>query len=116
MYVDSFLPASPQVNLRAFDDDSGGNSQFQLTVGMQPNTTYVLVVTAFYANVTGAFDVIASGEARVNMQPWNSTLSPSPTTPATTRASTTDCKCSSRHFPIASDRVQTWRRRAIAAS
>ncbi|CAF3342828.1 unnamed protein product, partial [Rotaria sp. Silwood2] len=55
------------------DDDSGGGTQFKLTTFMQPNVTYILVVTTFTGSVTGAFMIVVSGPSGVSLIQTNST-------------------------------------------
>ena len=52
-----------------FNDDGGGASQFLMTIYLQAMFNYTLVVTAYYANVTGPFSVSASGNALVTFFP-----------------------------------------------
>jgi hypothetical protein len=53
IYTDGFDPSDISINLLANDDDSGGNSQFNLTVVLQPQSTYILVVTTYSAHRSG---------------------------------------------------------------
>ena len=82
LYLGSFLSSSPERNLLVQNDDSAGNNQFQFTLSLQPNTTYILVITTYSATVIDSFDVIASGPQVINRLRLNS----SETVP-----STTDC-------------------------
>ncbi|CAF1308720.1 unnamed protein product [Adineta ricciae] len=66
LYLGTFLSSSPERNLLVQNDDSAGNNQFQFTLSLQTNTTYVLVITTYSANVTGAIDVVVSGPQAVN--------------------------------------------------
>jgi hypothetical protein len=92
LYIDSFLPMSPSMNLLAQNDDAGGNGQFQFTVNLQSNTRYILVVTTFGTNVIGTFDVIASGQVRLNFELMSTNVTVPSTTPTATAPSTTNCK------------------------
>ncbi|CAM4969716.1 unnamed protein product [Rotaria socialis] len=67
LYNGSFFPNSPTRNLVISDDESGGNSQFQLRVYLQSYAQYVLVVTTFYENVFGSYMVMTSGLGHVNI-------------------------------------------------
>ena len=44
------------------DDESGGNSQFLMTISVQAMFNYTLIATTFAANVTGPFSVSATGD------------------------------------------------------
>ncbi|CAF1959045.1 unnamed protein product [Rotaria magnacalcarata] len=67
IYSGSFFPTSPSANLLAQDDQSAGNNQFQLTIILQSNVTYYLVVTTYISNVTGPYSVTVSGPQRANL-------------------------------------------------
>ena len=45
-----------------FDDDSGEDSQFLMTISVQAMFNYTLIVTTYAANMTGPFSVSASGD------------------------------------------------------
>ncbi|CAF4055885.1 unnamed protein product, partial [Rotaria sordida] len=49
MYVTNFDPFNPLSNLLAYNDDDGPNEQFSLTVTLQPESSYILVVTTYTA-------------------------------------------------------------------
>lgn len=66
-YATNFSACSPSTNLITYDDDSGGSSQFQITMSILANTPYVLVVTTFVSNIRGAYTVVAAGLNRVNL-------------------------------------------------
>jgi hypothetical protein len=65
MYANSFDPSNPSENLLVQNDDGGENMQFNLTVVLQPQSTYILVVTTYNSYITGSFQVIASGPISV---------------------------------------------------
>jgi hypothetical protein len=65
IYEDSFNPSNPNWNLLSYDDDSGENRQFKLTIFLRPKITYILIVTTFRRNSTGTFTVNASGPKSV---------------------------------------------------
>ena len=48
-----------------FDDQSGGNNQFLITVYLQAMFNYTLIVTTYYPNNRGPFSVGAAGGAPV---------------------------------------------------
>lgn len=73
LYKDAFYSNSPTSNLIAFDDDSGSNRQFQFSIFLQANVTYVLIVTAPDANTTGPYSVMISGPVIVHLLETNST-------------------------------------------
>ncbi|CAF1199514.1 unnamed protein product [Adineta steineri] len=65
IYNNSFNPFNPAENL-IFDDGFGcDNYKFHLKVYIQPNITYILVVTTFYPNVKGNFSVHVTGPGSV---------------------------------------------------
>ena len=77
LYKDNFDPNNPYINQLLYSDSGCSNSQFRLTADLQSNTTYILVVTTYYPNVTGLFSVISSGPKNVNLKgisEYNSTL------------------------------------------
>ncbi|CAF4174467.1 unnamed protein product, partial [Rotaria sordida] len=53
-YATNFSASSPSTNLIAYDDNSGGNNQFQIIMSISANTPYVLVVTTYGLNVQGS--------------------------------------------------------------
>jgi hypothetical protein len=65
LYRDDFNPFQPLVNRLSEDDDRCGNGQFQINRRLFPNTTYILVVTTYGVNATGAFSVISAGPTTV---------------------------------------------------
>ncbi|UJR20171.1 hypothetical protein I4U23_023303 [Adineta vaga] len=73
LYLDSFLPNFITHNLIASDDDSGDNSEFQFTIYLHSNVTYILVATTYNEHTTGEFSVIISGLTKVNIAPIDNT-------------------------------------------
>ena len=67
IYANNFNPSIPSINLISRDDDSLNNTQLKLVIALQPNTTYVLVVTTYYPNVTGKFSVLLSGPNNISL-------------------------------------------------
>jgi hypothetical protein len=65
IYANSFDPSYPSVNLLAYNDDGIENLQFDLTVVLQPQSTYILVVTTLSPHVMGSFQIVASGPMSV---------------------------------------------------
>jgi hypothetical protein len=61
IYNDTFTPFDPIVNLHSEAYERCFNGQFKLTIVLQANITYTLVVTTYSSNVTGAFSIIVSG-------------------------------------------------------
>jgi hypothetical protein len=82
IYIYSFDPSHPDLNLLAQNDDGGNNRQFKLTVFLQPWITYTLIVTTFSTNVTGKVSIIASGPEYVGFTRRNT-----PQTSTTTQTS-----------------------------
>ncbi len=66
IYKDSFNPFNPTINLLAGDYGRCFNDQFQLTIVLQANTTYILVVTTYFPNDTEAFSIFVSAPNNVN--------------------------------------------------
>jgi hypothetical protein len=69
LYSTSFYPTYSYYNLIAYDDDTGGSSQFQLTMYLQANVPYILVVTTFDEYTAGSYTIIASGLNRLSLVP-----------------------------------------------
>jgi len=61
-------PTDPYRSLVTFDNDSGGNQQFKISLGLESGKTYVLIVTTFAPNVTGFFTITAVGPASVDLR------------------------------------------------
>ncbi len=65
LYCDPFDPQDPLSNLRFGDDDDGVglNAAFLPTdnVYLEPNTSYFLVVTSFFDDTTGAYELNVDG-------------------------------------------------------
>ena len=55
------------VNLMGYDDDSNGNGQFKLQTTLQANTPYIILVSTYDPNVTGAFTLVGSGAGRLTL-------------------------------------------------
>ena len=58
IYQNTFDPLSPSVNLRA---EKGGELGFQLSLFLETNISYILVVTSLVAKQTGPFSIVAHG-------------------------------------------------------
>jgi hypothetical protein len=65
IYTNSFNPINPRWNLLSENDDGGVGVQFKLTIYLQREITYILVVTTFATKTTGAFLVVGSGPASI---------------------------------------------------
>lgn len=74
LYVNNFNTSNLNLNLVAQDDDNGGNLQFRFTAFLQPNVTYILVVTTYSPGVTGSFSIIASGALTVSLNRTSTTI------------------------------------------
>ncbi|CAF1338588.1 unnamed protein product [Adineta steineri] len=72
MYAKYFDPFSPSAYLISADDDSSSNYQFNISIPLEINTEYVLVVTTFNSNVIGPFSIRVSGPDRVGLERLNS--------------------------------------------
>jgi len=66
IYKDTFDPFNPSRNLILHDDASLNDTQFKLITYLHVYTTYVLVVTTYYPNVTGEFWVRVLGPKNVS--------------------------------------------------
>jgi len=53
--------------LITFDDDSGGDQQFRISLVLKSKKHYILLVTTFAPNVTGWFTITAVGPAPVGL-------------------------------------------------
>ncbi len=67
LYEDNFDPFDPTKNLLTQSNYSCGGFHFQFAAHLQFNTTYVLVVTTFEANVQGEFSVFVIGPNNVSL-------------------------------------------------
>jgi hypothetical protein len=67
IYNNSFNPFNPAENLLSEDGFGCVEYQFHLKVHIQPNITYILVVTTFYPNVKGDFLVHVTGPGNVTL-------------------------------------------------
>jgi hypothetical protein len=66
IYENNFDVFNPEINLITYNDYGGCNEQFEITVHLQVNTTYVLVVTTSNSNVTGIFSVLVTGPNNIS--------------------------------------------------
>lgn len=67
LYMDYFNAFNPQQTLIPIKDDSCFDNEFVITIRLQSNITYVLVVTTIAEMTIGNFSIVASG-------PYNVTL------------------------------------------
>jgi hypothetical protein len=75
-----FDPFDPSQSLITYDDDSGDNRQFKISLNLQSGSRYILVVTTFSGGVTGRFSIRATGPASVGFTPITPSTTWSPTT------------------------------------
>jgi hypothetical protein len=68
LYKNNFDPNNPYINLLIHNVYGCVNDQFKLTAALESNSTYILVVTTYYSNTTGAFSVFASGPNNINLK------------------------------------------------
>ena len=66
IYNNSFDPSYPYNNLLVQNDDGGEGLEFNVVVVLQPQSTYILVVSTYSSHVTGSFLIIASGPTSVS--------------------------------------------------
>jgi hypothetical protein len=83
LYKENFYQNSVDTNVILYDDETGGNSQFEITVYLKSNTRYVLLVTTYTPTTTGYFTVVVSGLNRVNLRQINTSSIISTTVPTT---------------------------------
>ncbi|CAF1216350.1 unnamed protein product [Adineta ricciae] len=69
VYKNNFQVFDAKVNLLVEDDDSGCDPQFKISILLQKNTTYILVITTSDPNLTGTFSVFIFGPNNVNNVP-----------------------------------------------
>jgi len=60
-YNDPIDPSNPTANLIECDDDAAGNKQFRISVTLQYERIYVLMVTTYSACEKGSFEIKAIG-------------------------------------------------------
>ena len=91
MYLTTFNPANPSVNIWSEDNDGTDNRQFRFGINFVSSYTLTLVVTTFNPRVTGAYTVISIGPAAVTFVRKSSSVPPpaTSTTTVSTRISTT---------------------------
>ncbi|CAF4125644.1 unnamed protein product, partial [Adineta steineri] len=61
LYNGRFIPLTPSLNLIAQDNDGLDDDQFLISVHLQSNRTYTLVITTHRELTTGSFSIIAVG-------------------------------------------------------
>jgi hypothetical protein len=79
LYSPTFDPAYPNSNVIAYDDDSGGNSQFRINEYLQYGT-YILVVTTYAAGQRGSFGLRVIGTNSVDLMAYTPSVIVSSTT------------------------------------
>jgi hypothetical protein len=67
IYKDSFNPFNPFEKL-LLQNVKQCNIRFRLVINLQVGSTYILVVTTYRPNVTGAFSIIVSGPNNVSLK------------------------------------------------
>jgi len=65
-YENSFNSTNKDFNLLIFDNNSGGNNQFDFQISLQSTNNYILVVTTYYSYVTGSFSIYVTGPTTVS--------------------------------------------------
>jgi hypothetical protein len=83
LYRENFYPESSEINAIQYDDDGGGNLQFQIKTYLRNDSRYVLLVTTVQPNVTGNFGITVSGLNQVRLREINSSSIISTTTSTT---------------------------------
>jgi hypothetical protein len=69
LYTDNFNPNNPSMNLLLENNYGCGYSQFKLTAHLESYTDYILVVTTYSQNTTGAFSILVSGPNDAVLKP-----------------------------------------------
>lgn len=67
LYQTTFDPASPSSNIVVLDDDSGEQNGFGIRQTLTSNVEYFLVVTSYYPQQVGSFQLIVVGSGIVNI-------------------------------------------------
>ena len=101
LYESSFDPNSPSQNLITADKKSMSDRQRGITVSLQFNRRYVLVVSTVLPRVTGAFVIDGYGPSPIDF----SKFSPSTITPTTTRR---ECKSQNTDLRVCLVQVHRW--------
>lgn len=73
LYQGNFYPSYPEYNIVTEDDNGSGNGQFQLGATLRSDLRYILVFTTYSRNLTGLFNVYASGPGNTDMNRINTT-------------------------------------------
>jgi hypothetical protein len=60
IYKNNFDPLDSNKNLLSQDGGVFNNAQFKFIISLQANIIYILVVSTYYPNVTGAFSIHVS--------------------------------------------------------
>ncbi|CAF3821869.1 unnamed protein product, partial [Adineta steineri] len=60
--------SSPNENRLAYDDDSCNQKQFSFAIALETSVTYILIVTTFSPNLTGAFWIYVSGPDNIDLK------------------------------------------------
>lgn len=69
LYTMYFNPYNPTERLIFDDDGCCPDYQFKISDSLQPNSTYVLIVTTYKENTRGNFSILASGLDNVIFSP-----------------------------------------------
>jgi hypothetical protein len=65
IYKSTFNPLNPSENLLDAEDDSDSHLQFRLNIYLSIDMTYVLVMTTYQLQETGAFSISVQGPNKV---------------------------------------------------
>ena len=69
-YVNQFNSSNPSINQIAFNDDGGGNTQFELNLCLETLKSYILVVTTYNPNTNGSLSLIGIGPDLIYMRDY----------------------------------------------
>ena len=67
LYTDQFDPDHPQRNLLTYNDQSGGDDQFRMSLVLQADQIYYLVATTFRPWRVGNFSVQVTGPGEADV-------------------------------------------------
>ena len=71
IYTDSFDPFNSSLNLFSSDGNSCSYGQFRLTVNLQADAVYILVVTTHDPSVTGVYSIIGTGPTKISLKSFS---------------------------------------------
>lgn len=70
LYENSFDPYNPSMNLLAWDDNSGGKTDFRITSTLASGSKYILVITTSQPSVNGIYMIRVNGRTPATLTPF----------------------------------------------